>query len=777
MIAVFGEGAIRAKRAVYAEHDVTLSNEETMDEIVADFSGKLLTDEGTIRSMASTDRSFARKIMDIIRDVAQRIKEALGWADPTMDRAAQLWENALRAAEKQAGKSQKNTAQEGGGKYSIQENQNQITAQFKKTVDAVLSSPKSSNNAVVIGYTPSVYQKMGMPSLPFVIGEGHIYSATKTKAEAIAEGKYNPRTNYHGLGADTIKDIYQAAENPVMIISSKDVNPKASPVRSTHSVVAIVDVGKGDSHLLLPVEITASRTVDGQRMDVNVLSSVYEKNTDGLITEAIAQEYSGETGVYYVTKEAAGLIGTRVQFPEWLSAAAASDGIVHKFGEKVNMNIQNSTQSQQFKRWFGDWQNKPDNASKVVNEDGSPRVVYHGTNENFNVFQSKDGTYWFSESEDYAESMMEERGGDRIVEAYLNIRNPYEATLKPGQFSDPNYEAPIIRQARAAGHDGVIIRVDTTDPLVADTFYVAFKPEQIKSATENIGTFSSDNPDIRFSISEKKDAVQEPHRGVAVSDSLADATSTASKDSIPQEASDVNSKFSFNAERQNERPSTRRTLHADVNQAGNTDEANAQPFKNSIPPKAYEVNSKFSISDGERLRSVAEDLRNQMKRTDKPKTDAKAVRAVAADLLEGFESQMDKGDLAGRLKSLYDRISGDRDISYSDMMDEAVDVAREVVEGSLRQSNELYEQYGGLWQELKGKKISVAREHRGDLDAMGGYDAFRKDHAGQFKLTDNGVPVDSVYEDLSARYPELFPEDLISPADRLLRIADDRPCR
>ena len=85
------------------------------------------------------------------------------------------------------------------------------------------------------------------------------------------------------------------------------------------------------------------------------------------------------------------------------------------------------------------------------------------------------------------------------------------------------------------------------------------------------------------------------------------------------------------------------------------------------------------------------------------------------------------------------------------MMDEAVDVAREVVEGSLRQSNELYEQYGGLRQELKGKKISVAREH--------------------------GVPVDSVYEDLSARYPELFPEDLISPADRLLRIADDRPCR
>lgn len=32
-----------------------------------------------------------------------------------------------------------------------------------------------------------------------------------------------------------------------------------------------------------------------------------------------------------------------------------------------------------FKNWFGDWQNDPENASKVVNEDGTPKVVYHGT--------------------------------------------------------------------------------------------------------------------------------------------------------------------------------------------------------------------------------------------------------------------------------------------------------------------------------------------------------------------------------------------------------------
>lgn len=144
----------------------------------------------------------------------------------------------------------------------------------------------------------------------------------------------------------------------------------------------------------------------------------------------------------------------------------------------------------------------PKPSSRVVNEDGSPKVVYHGTNKKFNVFNSQSGLYWFSEYEDYAESMMEERGGGEVKAVYLNMRNPYRAKLPPGQFSDPTYEAEIIRKAKAGKHDGIIIENDTTDPLVAETFYVVFKPEQIKSATDNIGTFDKDNPDIRYSISD-----------------------------------------------------------------------------------------------------------------------------------------------------------------------------------------------------------------------------------------------------------------------------------
>ena len=62
-----------------------------------------------------------------------------------------------------------------------------------------------------------------------------------------------------------------------------------------------------------------------------------------------------------------------------------------------------------FKRWFGDWENDPENASKVVDENGEPLVLYHGTSEfGFSVFDSEysdDGlSLFFSLDEDVARS-------------------------------------------------------------------------------------------------------------------------------------------------------------------------------------------------------------------------------------------------------------------------------------------------------------------------------------------------------------------------------------
>ena len=143
-----------------------------------------------------------------------------------------------------------------------------------------------------------------------------------------------------------------------------------------------------------------------------------------------------------------------------------------------------------------------DVSPELLNEDGTPKVFYHGTGANFTVFKSESGTYWFSESIDYAEAMAEERAGKngRVGAFYLDMKNPYRAKLPPGQFTDPGYEKPIIEKAKSGGYDGVIIENDTDSDIEAETFYVVFSPNQIKSATDNIGTFDRGNNDTRYSI-------------------------------------------------------------------------------------------------------------------------------------------------------------------------------------------------------------------------------------------------------------------------------------
>ena len=348
---------------------------------------------------------------------------------------------------------------ERGNTHTAQE---EVTAEYKKTVDGIFNDSKNVRGAVLVGYTPDIYQKLGMPSLPFVIGAGHIYSIAKTKAQAKSEGRFREKVNYHGLGQKAVENIYSKLLDPIMIIASKDVDQSHTPMRSTHSVVAIVDFESKDRKLLLPLELTAKRTVNGQRLDVNVLSTAYDKDSTELVREAIALENIGDVGIYYAKKEASDLlIGARVQFPKRLQVAIASNSIIHSFDKKINRNISTNTQSRQFLRWFGDWLNNPKWASKVVDDTGAPKIVYHGTKEDFNIFRSNNDTYWFSESYEYAENISR-KGADnstdgKVMAVYLNMRKPYRVKADMSEFYNRTYEESVIQKAKNGNYDGVII--------------------------------------------------------------------------------------------------------------------------------------------------------------------------------------------------------------------------------------------------------------------------------------------------------------------------------
>ena len=162
-----------------------------------------------------------------------------------------------------------------------------------------------------------------------------------------------------------------------------------------------------------------------------------------------------------------------------------------------------------FKRWFGDWENDPANASKVVDENGEPMVVYHGTDQDFNVFDIHTDPHksftWkiahFGTKEQAEDILRTSKGAKRLMEVFLNIRNPYRISDQEDNDSW-RYAAKQAANGMFADQNGVkadgLVYLNEYEGKVPADSYAVWNPSQIKSAIDNTGEFSADNNDIRF---------------------------------------------------------------------------------------------------------------------------------------------------------------------------------------------------------------------------------------------------------------------------------------
>lgn len=182
------------------------------------------------------------------------------------------------------------------------------------------------------------------------------------------------------------------------------------------------------------------------------------------------------------------------------------------------LRIDSAERAANFKAWFGE--------SKVVDDAGAPMVVYHVTGRDFDTFRTEGNATttgdrldaaFFTRGADYAQeyaAVKREAGGaPSTVPAFLALRNPLEVDAPTSSFSDPRAEASIIKQAREAGHDGVIFRSPD-----GDAFYAAFDPKQVKSAIGNSGKFDPNSPSLTDSIGAARSAAARQPQPSPVSD-------------------------------------------------------------------------------------------------------------------------------------------------------------------------------------------------------------------------------------------------------------------
>ena len=191
---------------------------------------------------------------------------------------------------------------------------------------------------------------------------------------------------------------------------------------------------------------------------------------------------------------------------------AKSDGSYMKApnGNPTNLNEKQWVQvrTKAFKEWFGDWENNPENASKVIDENGEPRVVYHGTDSDFNAFDEShlgEFTDLNATNEDWAKTshigfwFNDNKIGfyTKHKPVYLNVRNPLEFASMESLVDEMSYydSGEDFKRSNSDGYDSVIV---LEDEEMGGRSYSVFNDNQIKSATENNGGFSSHNDDIRF---------------------------------------------------------------------------------------------------------------------------------------------------------------------------------------------------------------------------------------------------------------------------------------
>lgn len=180
------------------------------------------------------------------------------------------------------------------------------------------------------------------------------------------------------------------------------------------------------------------------------------------------------------------------------------------------------------------------------------------------------------------------------------------------------------------------------------------------------------------------------------------------------------------------------------------------------------------LKENKELREANEALKKQLTLTKDYVPRMEDIKRTANKLLRDYNSKYSKDTLIKNLSSLYNYMHSYEEGGYGQSMGEinraAQAIARSIVQNASLK-DEIGDEYKNVLKRIRSTKMVVPESYRTELDSEGGYDVFRKKYFGRLRLGNEGIDVDTAYEELSNLYPHLFPSDIINPADQILKIA------
>ena len=719
----------------YKDAGQDLTRQQIIEEIAADATQKFLNDPDFIDQVIKKDRNLAQKIIDFLSDVIDSIKNLIKTgstraAAKNLEQDVQMYEDARYAwllgleqgsKDYKAGKERADNIMQSSkyelNQFGFEEYGEKEKGWWKNNDSIIICNTKQD---IADFYRNHVHKK---PYARLYIGKigpelaQRIYKDTGVNTEKLnvaitsefEDSHSNPeKERSRGQTPVTPEILSRLPE----IISSYD---KVENTTSSKDRKPVLKFEKDINGKNVAVEYVRSKK---GMLELHTMYAWENKNSRSVSTTLTMPEKTDP----YRTSETYSVI-----------TPATKDNI-QPGTEKSKTRLQLKEPSEdsegndltdQQKEFFKD--------SKIVTEDGNLKVMYHGSPNEFTVFDRKKArsSAYFGKGFYFSDSSNQAGVYGNNYKVYLNIKNPIhagtnditksqlrkfvQAVAKNEDYGIDNYgyDATVTSvtndiygkddfemlqniNATCIGDFAEAVKlfnkVNKTDydGIVVPTETVAFEPNQIKNVTNEEPT---NDPDIRYQLDDVDDTM------------------------------------------------TERRIQALQDQ-------------------------------NEALKQANDLLEQQFKLTDKDAVRTEDIKKVARNILKEYGSKYPSETLERNLSKLYQYIRGADQVDGQAITEAATSMGKSILKKSQSVETEQTERYKDVRDLIKNTKISISDQDKPDLASEGGYNDFRRHNFGRMKLGADGVSIDSFYTDtLNPADPEKFPLSITHPADRLKQVA------
>lgn len=767
------------------QEGVTLTRDEVMDELAADFAGDMLDDADLFAKFSKENRTAAQKLLDSLKEFLAKVKtaftgkyrdmaaqEAYGKDFAELENIAKQWQVAFDAAERQAGISSSvrpgDTVQYDDAVYSLRvtdkdtldflDKQKTITTyKTMQLVDGKLYPPMAARvdgryeDASELGKWEMAVER------PDLVKDGK-FKLDKGKGQGSLMAAYNPYMHSSNL---VLNDQFSGAYTRDNLVTVECEVPASEMTSGYHADGAKDSVGWHSWH---------TGTVVGQvrkatGMERQVFLSRWIKPVRILSNAEVAGMYKellGNTGIAVPDNVVTpGLLaelkkaGVPIKESGRVKTSAGE-------GDGVRFSLKSFSEQAVSTALYDALNEKATRQNQLIPVSIMPRYISEKLGINGDIYIQRDHAYENMVSKAQAiqdgrptqhkgaEVHFHDLGVEKMTRAIMSINEPIMTISTKTKDGNPavimmlpeygNNDAPLYAVLSFYSRKAISPENREMRPHVVLTIAE-------RNFFENGGRVGWDKL-IRNAIKDGRVLdYNKKERGnlseVAQPAGLGDITDASLKENLAQ--------FQKEVKRFKESNNIRYQLRSAA----------------EVEREARELKKERNAlaKQNEALKQRVQELKGEMRISKEPSVVLRDVKKLGQNLIREYGSDVKYADVQSEMDALAKAVMK-RDVTMVDLMPHAKAVAEAIVDNT----SELTE-YGAELLEIRDYLKRQTIQFGGD---MANYGDFRKSHMGTLKLNkSNGTSVDTVYGELTEMFGEgYFPGDVYTEADKLLQIGD-----